>query len=149
MATELDRILPVKDQALVLAAIKAAESLTAAQIRVHLEAHGRGIEPYPRAVALFSHLGMTRTKQHTGVLLYVAVEDRRFAIVGDSGIHAVVGEEFWKSLSGLLASAFKQGTFGDGLRAAIVAVGEQLKEKLPPTPAAGNELEDAISTRKD
>ena len=74
--------------------IKAAESLTSAEIRVVVEHHLDG-EPYQKAVEFFEKLGMTQTQQRNGVLIYVARKSKKFAIIGDEGIHKHVGDEFW------------------------------------------------------
>ena len=69
----------------ILEAIKSAESNTSGEIRLHIEKHCK-IDPYDRAIEVFEKLGMTKTEQRNGVLVYMALADHKFAILGDEVI---------------------------------------------------------------
>ena len=71
-------------------AIQTAEKNTSGEIRVHLEQVCKG-DPCLRAAYVFSKLGMFRTKDRNGVLIYLALKSHKFAIIGDSGINEKVG----------------------------------------------------------
>lgn len=71
-------------------AIRTAEKNTSGEIRVHLEQVCKG-DPCLRAAYVFSRLGMFRTKDRNGVLIYLALKSHKFAIIGDSGINEKVG----------------------------------------------------------
>lgn len=144
MAGSLDELLPPSDQARVVAAIARAERETSGQIKVHLDARWRG-DPARRAKALFRRLGLSRTRERNGVLVYVAVGDRKFALLGDAGIHAAVGSPFWDEAAARMKKAFSRGALGDGLVAAIEAIGEELRARFPHRPGASNEISDDIS----
>ena len=66
-------------------AIKEAELDTSGEIRVHIESKCTS-DPLQRAVYIFNYLKMYNTQARNGVLIYVAVESRKFAIIGDAGI---------------------------------------------------------------
>ena len=143
MANSLDELLPPVDQERVLAAIRSAEARTSGQVKVHLE--GRCIGPARRrAERVFLILGLERTQHRNAVLLYVAVRDHKYAILGDTGIHEAVGGAFWDAAAAQMKDAFARGALGDGLVGAIEAIGEKLAERFPPA-ATGNEIPDDIS----
>lgn len=146
--SKLDKLIPPADQSRIIAAIQSAEKLSSGQIKVHVEARCPGGDPYARAVALFGELGLQKTRDRNAVLLYVATRDRRFALVGDSGIHEEVGSQFWAEASTRLTEAFRRGAFGDGLCGAIEAVGARLAARFPPRSDGSNEIDDGISTNR-
>ena len=125
-------------------AIKKAEENTSGEIRVHLENHVR-IDPLDRAATVFEELQMERTRDRNGVLVYVAVQDHKYAIIGDCGIHDKVGNAFWNKTSDILQSAFKRDDFYGGLIQAIEDVGMRIKEHFPIRPDDKNELKNEIS----
>ncbi|MBE0640947.1 MAG: TPM domain-containing protein [Bacteroidales bacterium] len=128
----------------ILQAISEAEELTSGEVRVHLELRCR-TDALSRAVELFGKLGMHRTIERNGVLFYLAIEDRKYAIAGDEGIHARVPEDFWDQISREMGEAFREGRFADGLCEGIRKAGEQLRQHFPHQRNDANELSDAIS----
>lgn len=121
-----------------------AEAGTAGEIRVHVE-NSTSKEPLQRAQEVFVMLGMHKTKDRTGVLIYIAVKDHKLAIVGDKAIHQVVGNDFWEMERDLLIEYFSKGSYADGLVKVIGLIGEQLKQFFPQKPGDKNELPDEIS----
>lgn len=120
-------------------AIAAVEEKTSAEIRVRIERNCEG-EPLVRARALINELGMTKTKERTAVLIYIALENHRFAIFGDEGIHKVLGDEGWIALSKQLGEYFQQGQFCEGLIQIIYRIGEMLAKPFPPAAKNIDEL---------
>ena len=125
-------------------AVLNAELDTSGEIRVHLENQCTG-EVLLRATQLFEKLKMDRTELHNGVLIYLAIENRKFAIIGDAGINAVVPENFWEQIKVNMLNRFRDGEFTIGLTEAITAAGIQLKEHFPHKSGDVNELADDIS----
>lgn len=144
-AGALDKLLDRESQARVVSAIARAEAATSGEIRVHLEARCRGGDPYSRAIELFPRLGMHKTAERNGVLIYVAVRDRRLAIIGDEKIHVDVGDAFWREAVEKMRAAFRSGALGDGLVGAIEEVGRRLASRFPRRTDDRNELPDEIS----
>ncbi|MBL7893237.1 MAG: TPM domain-containing protein, partial [Bacteroidia bacterium] len=105
-------------------------------------------EPMQKAVDVFAVLKMHKTELRNGVLFYLAVEDRKFAILGDAGIHAVVPENFWDHIKSEMQSYFKEEKFTEGLCVAIKKAGEQLKRHFPYKKNDVNELKDEVSFGK-
>ena len=132
---ELDR---VRD------AVRSAEQRTSGEIRVHLDAAiMEGVLDH--AAFVFDDLGMKKTKNRNGVLLYVSVPSRKVAVIGDAGIHAKSGQHYWDSVLELVLSDFREGRFCDGLCAGVERIGEQLREHFPYQRDDVNELDDDVS----
>jgi uncharacterized membrane protein len=138
------RLLSEPNEARVIAAIRAAEAKTSGEIRVHVERRcaGTALETAGR---WYRQLGMDATKESNGILFYVAVDDRVFAIVGGSGIHAKVGSGFWDALRDAMREDFVKGNPAAGLTRAIGEAGLRLAEHFPRRPDDANELSDEIS----
>jgi uncharacterized membrane protein len=136
-----------EQQAQILGAVKEAEMETSGEVRVHIESSLKG-EVLDRASWLFKKLGMHKTAERNGVLFYLAVNDRKFAIIGDAGINAKVPPGFWDDISELLKKNFKEGKFTEGLSEGILLAGEHLKIHFPHRPDDVNELPDEISFDK-
>lgn len=132
------------ESAQIIAAIKEAELNTSGEIRVHLEDHAKP-DAMERAKKLFTKLGMEKTEQRNGVLIYLAVKDHKFAIIGDKGINDVVPVNFWDSVRDSMQTNFKQTLFLEGLCEGIQKAGEQLKQYFPYERGDVNELDDDIS----
>lgn len=129
MATP-EEFLSAEEKKRVAHAIALAERNTSGEVRVYVEKKCKE-DPYKRAVNVFHQLKMHRTMFHTGVLLYIAHADQKFAIVGDQGIHEKVPANFWDEERARLASHFSEGRFADGLVAAITACGDHLRKHFP------------------
>lgn len=129
----------------ILSNIMDAENNTSGEVRVHIEKHCSG-DPLARAANVFRWLEMGHTEQRNAVLIYLAVNDRKFAVIGDKGIHQAVPAEFWTSVAAEMKRYFAQGKIADGLCEGIRLVGEKLKAYFPFERGDKNELPDEIST---
>lgn len=125
-------------------AIRVAETNTSGEIRVHIEKHCKD-DVLDRAAYVFEKLEMHKTQLRNGVLFYLAVEDRKFAILGDAGINQKVPEDFWEDVKDIVIVKLREGLYADGLADGIIKAGEQLKEHFPYQEDDENELSDEIS----
>jgi uncharacterized membrane protein len=125
-------------------AILNAELDTSGEIRVHIESSCKG-DVLDRAAFIFDKMGMQKTEKRNGVLFYLAVKNRRFAVIGDTGINAMVKEDFWDDVKNLLLNHFRENQFTEGLIEGITKVGEKLKMNFPYQAGDVNELTDEIS----
>jgi uncharacterized membrane protein len=121
-----------EQQAHILDAIREAEKETSGEIRVHIETHLSG-DVLDRASWIFKKIGMHKTN------------DRKFAIIGDSGINAKVPKDFWDKIKEVMETDFREKRFTDGLAKGILMAGDQLKEHFPHLADDINELPDEIS----
>ncbi|MFV0365254.1 MAG: TPM domain-containing protein [Mangrovibacterium sp.] len=134
----------VTEKALIVSAIKQAELNTSGEIRLHMESKCKG-EVLDSAAYWFEKLEMHQTEARNGVLFYLAIDDCKFAIIGDAGINAKVEDDFWDSVKELVLKQFKQGNFAEGLAQGIAQAGEKLKMYFPYQTDDENELPDEIS----
>jgi uncharacterized membrane protein len=128
-------------------AIAEAELNTSGEIRLHVENRCK-IDVLDCAANWFEKLEMHKTKDRNGVLFYLAVKDRKFAILGDAGINTVTPENFWENIKAEMLELFKEDKFAEGLIRGIVRAGEELKEHFPYQSDDVNELSDEISFGK-
>jgi uncharacterized membrane protein len=98
-----------------------------------------------RAAKYFHQLDMHKTKHRNGVLVYVAVVDRKFAIIGDSGINKVVPKDFWDDTKEDMLAHFKAGNLVEGIVTGLAISGEHLQKYFPHKPDGNNELPDDIA----
>lgn len=125
-------------------AIRVAETNTSGEIRVHIEKHCKE-DVLDRAAFIFEKLKMHKTELRNGVLFYLAIEDHKFAILGDSGINQKVPDDFWEEIKEEMARHFREGNYTEGLSTGIRKAGEQLKQHFPYQQDDVNELSDEIS----
>ncbi|MEN8703294.1 MAG: TPM domain-containing protein [Polaribacter sp.] len=136
--------LTIEDEQEIVAAIRIAEKSTSGEIRVHIEAKADKSH-YDRALEVFHELEMHATKDKNGVLIYVAVNDRKFVICGDEGINNAVPNDFWNTTKDIIQHYFKKQEFKQGLVAGILKAGEELKHHFPWQKDDENELSNEIS----
>ncbi len=148
MATSAKDFFSKQDQDDIRQAIMNAELDTSGEIRVHIENTCSG-EVMDRAAFVFKQLNMHRTTLHNAVLIYLAVKNRRFAILGDSGINKVVPANFWDDIKANMLNQFREGHFTEGLIQAITDTGLHLKTNFPHQQDDVNELSDELSFGKD
>lgn len=129
-------------------AIGQAELNTSGEIRLHVEGRCK-LDVLDRAAYVFDKLKMYETAQRNGVLFYLAVYDRKFAILGDGGINKLVHEDFWDEIKETMLGYFKEGKFADGISKGILMAGVQLKANFPYQSDDVNELSDEISFEKN
>lgn len=143
-----EQFFTIEEKNKILQAIKEAEKNTSGEIRVHLENRCSG-DVLDRAAYLFGKMNMQKTEKRNGVLFYLAITDRKFAILGDAGINAVTPENFWDGIKDTMAEIFSDNKFAEGLTRGIQMAGEALKKHFPYQDDDINELPDDISFGKN
>ena len=139
-----EAFLSKEDEQEIVQAIVSAEKNTSGEIRVHIEERSEK-SPLDRAQEVFFELHMNETKDRNGVLFYVCVADKKFAIIGDEGIDKVVESDFWDCTKDIVISNFKEANFKNGLVEGILRAGERLKKYFPYQSDDMNELSNEIS----
>jgi uncharacterized membrane protein len=142
--SRVEDFLTADEEQEIVQAILAAEKNTSGEIRVHLEAHTR-TNHFERAKEVFHLLKMDNTKEDNGVLIYVAVNDKKFVIYGDKGINEAVPKDFWNNTKDIIADHFKNRRFKQGLTEGILKAGKELEEHFPWVQGDTNELSNEIS----
>jgi uncharacterized membrane protein len=144
----MEKLFSEADREMIIAAIKEAEKNTSGEIRVHLEKTAGNKSAFQRATEVFIELKMEQTAARNGVLIYLAGDDRQFAIIGDKGIDAVVPENFWETVKDIMQQKFKDGNFTQGLVDGILSAGHELKLHFPYHNEDKDELSNDISFGK-
>ena len=142
-----NKFLNKEQQTCIVDAIKQAELNTSGEIRVYVESVCK-INVLDRAVYVFKELDMFKTKARNGVLIYIAYDSHKFAIIGDEGINKVVPENFWDDAKSAMGASFSSGDFPGGICKAIGMVAENLKHYFPYSDDDVNEQPDEISFGK-
>ena len=127
----------------IVAAIAAAEKKSSGEIRVHVTRRiPKNLEE--RALRRFHLLGMTKTAERNGVLVYIAPRARQFRILGDVAIHEKCGPDFWKDVASAMEEAFRRGELTEGVVKGVERVGEVLARHFPRQSGDRNELPNKI-----
>lgn len=128
----------------ILEAIISAEKMTSGEIRIHLESKCK-TDTLECAKEVFQQLKMHETQLHNGVLIYIAISDKKLAIFGDKGINEVVSDDFWEIVKEEMLEHFHNGVYSKGIIIGINKIGKKLKEYFPYQDDDINELPNDIS----
>lgn len=129
----------------IVAAIKEAEGKTSGEIRVFIT-RLKPDDPIAAAQSQFERLGMQKTKDRNGVLIFVAPLAQRFAVIGDAGVHARCGEAFWRQTADEITGFFKRGEFTLGIVHGVRKAGDLLAQHFPRQSDDRNELTDDVAS---
>jgi len=133
-----------EDIADITSAIAGAMSRTSGEIRLRIGKKA-GKNPLLSARTAFLALGMRGAAMKNGVLFYVWVEDKKFAVLGDDGIDKKVPEGFWESVKDVVLVKFRQKDFAIGLAGGINMAAEKLAEFFPDGDGAEKKPADVVS----
>jgi uncharacterized membrane protein len=128
----------------VVNAIKSVEKKTSGEVRVYIEGKCPADNSMERCVELFQHLEMQKTVLRNAVLIYLATEDRKFAIFGDEGIYEKAGADYWQQKAENLVTHLRLGRYAEGLEQCVTTIGDSLAVFYPPIAGNKNELPDDI-----
>jgi len=142
--SKVEDFLTADEEQEIVNAILDSEKNTSGEIRVHIETSTSG-DHYLRAQEVFHLLKMDNTRESNGVLIYVAVDDKKFVICGDKGINEVVPKGFWDTTKDVIQNKFKEGKFKEGIIDGILMAGNELQANFPWKPNDTNELSNEIS----
>ncbi len=133
-----------KDKKKISETIREAERLTSGEIRVHLKKKC-GEDTLLEAKKVFLKLQMQRTKERNAVLIFLALNSRRFAILGDAGIDAKVGGAFWDETRDRMTKLFLEGRIPEGILEGVLSVGSKLKTHFPHDRDDRDELSNKVT----
>ncbi len=148
MANLVKKLFSDQDLHTISSAIGEVEKTTSGEIRVDIRQRRTRKEKKLSlehiAQKEFHHLGMTKTKHHTGVLIFLLLEDREFHILADEGIHSKVNSDTWQKIADSMSAKFAKGEFKEGVIEGVRSVGKVLATHFPRTPDDINELPDEV-----
>lgn len=137
------RLRQLIDAEAVKAAIMEAESRTSGEIRVSVSTFFWG-DVRKTAEKAFVRLGMAATARRNGVLFFLVPSRRKFVVLGDEGIHRVVGQSFWDDVTARISDRFRKGDYTGGLVHGIAEAGGVLALHFPREDTNPNELADDV-----
>jgi uncharacterized membrane protein len=92
----------------------------------------------------FVRLGIGKTRDKTGILIYIILEERQFFILADSAINNKVGENTWHKIKDGMQEFFMKGMFAKGIIHGVEETGKVLAEHFPVKPDDTNEIPDRV-----
>ena len=124
------------------------EKQTSGEIRICFKAR-RGIfdkKLSPRDIALkeFYNLGVDKTADKTGVLIFILFSERKFEIVADEGINSKIPVEKWNFITTLLSDEFKNSNYKNGIIKCLNEIKEVLIKEFPVKSGDIDELPNEI-----
>ena len=128
----------------IVQAIRDAESKTSGEIRVYIQRGKLDGDPLIAAQKKFHHLGMHKTPESNGVLIFVAPRAHKFAVVGDKAVHEKCGEQLWQRLVSQMRDHFKNEKFSHALVEAIEETGRALAAHFPKKSVSSRPLSDDV-----
>jgi uncharacterized membrane protein len=147
---KLQAYLSPADLEAIASAVHEGESRTAGEIRVHINEKLLPFQsPRKQAIRVFRQLGMDQTKARIGVLMYVTIRERRFEIITDDGVNAVVEKETWEKIARNVREQIKERGLGPGICVGIAEISEILAIKLPRKDDDVDELPNKVSFDSD
>jgi uncharacterized membrane protein len=149
VANLVKRFLSKQDLDDVVEAIKAAEQRTSGEIRIAIRQKRskkeKGFTVEQMARQEFVHLGMAKTEERTGILIFLLLESREFHILADEHINDKVAPRTWDAVAEAMAARFSKKEFLQGMLDAVRTVGDHLASHFPAKPGDKNELSNEVA----
>ena len=128
--------------------IREYEKLTAGEICVSIKERKTFFQKRRTVDELAKHefvrLGIGKTRDKTGILIYIILEERQFFILADSAINNKVGENTWHKIKDGMQEFFMKGMFAEGIIHGVEETGKVLAEHFPVKPDDTNEIPDRV-----
>lgn len=97
-----------------------------------------------RAELEFYRSGIKKTKAATGILLYLAIDDRQAVVLADHAIAKILPADTWDHLLEEMVKCIKSRRAREGILKAIEMSGAILKEHFPIESGDTNELQNHV-----
>ncbi len=98
-------------------------------------------------LASFTEQGLHHTKDHTGILILVALLEHRVEVLADRGINVKVDQSVWDEVVRIITAGIKSGQACDGFCNAIARCGEILATHFPRQGDDKDELSNRLVTK--
>ena len=140
----MSNFLTDQQMASLVEAIQTAEDHSTGEIRIHIDSNTENNNAEV-AFEVFKSLCKDKTVEKNAVLFHVNFEMKYLTIIGDSGIHDKVQQQFWDKLHDYISSEFSKGKYYEALKSAVLETGIELKKYFPITGENPNELPNEIT----
>ena len=131
------------DRDRIVAAIADAEARTSGRIRIYISHHKTG-DALRSAGSSFAKLKLNQSPLRNAVLIFIAPASHKFAVMGDTGVHAKCGEKFWRGVVEAMETGLKRGEYTEALVHGVEKVGSVLAAHFPPSADGKDDLTDAV-----
>ena len=119
--------------------IAKVEKETSSEIAVAIVSSLEGISVEEYAVTLFEKWGVGKKKEDNGVLLLVAIEDRKLRIEVGYGLEGTITDlEAGNIIDNVIRPKFKQNDYSTGVYDGVVAIANQIYEEKGLTPISNS-----------
>lgn len=108
--------------------------------RFFINSRDRESQTITRAMNEFYHAKMDETKESTGILLFMSLDDHKAVVLADKKISDVLGKDTWTDLVSILVQGAKKKKIKQGFIEAIDLCGSILKPHFPIKEGDKNEL---------
>ena len=140
----MKKILTKNELAELGAQIGRIEEKTAAELRIVIrhKKHWSERKLTARQVAEreFGTLGMSKTRNGTGILFFILVSEKVFELLADKGVLAALPDDYWIKMAAGLSEHFSKSNFFHGLKTSLKEIGDVLEQRLPSVSVAGEDL---------
>ena len=144
----LSDFIPTDQQERIAQAITEAEKCTSGEIVVHVTPRCRRA-PMDGAKRIFKKFGLQNTERRNAVLIYIAYEDHKLAVIGDKGIYDNAPADIWNEDVALLTDRIASGRQVDGLCEVIARIGQRLSHYFPSVRDDVNEISNDVQYSED
>lgn len=96
----------------------------------------------------FRRLGINKTKDGTGILIFFLLKEKSFVILADENINSKVSPQTWESIKEEMLKRIKEGSFTAAIIHGIDRVGNILSPHFPFLPGTINEISNRVIIRK-
>jgi uncharacterized membrane protein len=93
----------------------------------------------------FFRSGLDRTKDKTGILIFLLLKEKEFYILADAGINEKVPDSEWDKIKDEMQEMFIKGNFSGGIIHGVQRTGNKLAEYFPIKPDDINEIPDRVN----
>lgn len=128
------------------------EKRTSGEVRVSIREKRSLMEKkltlFDMALREFYRLGMDKTRDQTGVLVYILLSEKQLQIIADKGINEKVENETWQKIADKIAERFKEGKYLDGVIEGLDEIEKILVQHFPIKPDDRNELSNEVEVRE-
>lgn len=102
-----------------------------------------------RAVQCFAENGVYKTKENSGILIFISLLERQVRIMADSGINKRISQDLWNLIADELAEGIGKGNCEEAIKTAVEKCGELLAQNFPAQNDNPDELPDNIIFLED
>jgi uncharacterized membrane protein len=149
----VSEFLPEESREIIKAAVVAAEKCTSAQIKIVVAERSsrmgskKAVEK--KADFEFFSQGLDHTKENTGVMIYISLNEHRVVIRTGKHVQDAIRQEVWEDVVSRIANGIKDKNHVSVICEAIAGIGKALASNFPASASCVNEVPDDVVIREE